>query len=69
MKTIAIQEETFQLLNELKEKIGASSFNDLIINIIKKETKIPKSMFGSLKRKAKKFNDKERQEMWGEERV
>ena len=69
MKTIAIQEETFQLLNELKEKIGAGSFNEIIVNIIKKETKIPKSMFGSLKRKAKKFSDKERDEMWGEKRI
>lgn len=66
MKTIAIKEKTFQILEDLKNKEKANSFDELIVRLVVKETNIPKSMFGSFKGKIKKFTRKEREEMWGE---
>lgn len=63
MKTIALKEKTFQILQELKEKEKSSSFDDLITKIVV-EPCVPKSMFGSLKGKGKPFTHKEREEMW-----
>jgi hypothetical protein len=63
MKTIALKEKTFQVLEDLKEKEKASSFDDLITKIIVKPC-IPNSMRGSLKGKAKSFTKKERKDMW-----
>jgi hypothetical protein len=63
MKTIALKEKTFQILEELKRKEKAESFDDLITKIIVKPC-IPISMRGSLKGKTKSFTDKEREDMW-----
>ena len=66
MKTIALRENTFQILESLKKKEKTSSFDELITQMIIKETKIPKSMFGSLKGKTKSFTRKEREELWSD---
>lgn len=64
MKTIALKEKTFYLLEEMKEKEKASSFDKLIIDIILEKEKIPESMRGELKGKSKRFSKKERNEIW-----
>jgi len=64
MKTIALKEKTFNLIKELKEKERFSSFDKLIINLIKKEEHVPESMFGALKGKTKSFTRKERGKIW-----
>ena len=66
MKTIALKERTFQILRDLKRKKSSNSFDELIIELVVGETKIPDSMFGSLKGKIKSFTRKEREEMWGD---
>ena len=66
MKTIALKENTFQLLKDLKEKRKRNSFDDLIIEVILGEESISKSMIGCLKGKAKPFTQKERGDMWKE---
>lgn len=63
MKTIALKEKTFQVLEELKRKQKAESFDNLITNLIVKPC-IPLSMKGALKGKAKPFTRREREEMW-----
>lgn len=65
MKTIALKEETFQILEDLKRKEKANSFDELLTNLVVKP-KIPNSMFGALKGKIKPFTKKERREMWRE---
>ena len=67
MKTIALKEQTFNLIKELKEKEKAGSFDKLIIELIMHKEKIPKSMFGALKGKTKSFTRKEREELWKDE--
>lgn len=67
MKTIAVKEKTYGLLEELKEKQKTSSFNELILSMIQKTKNTPLSLFGSLKGKTKKFTTSERHEIWREE--
>ena len=64
MKTIALKERTFNLIKELKEKEKAQSFDKLIVELIMHKEKIPKSMFGALKGKAKPFTREERKKLW-----
>lgn len=66
MKTIALKEETFQILEDLKKRKQADSFDRVITELVKVEVTLPDSMFGLLKGKAKKFTSKERKEMWEE---
>ncbi len=66
MKTIALKEQTFQILENLKRKKKAGSFDELIIKLVVKEINLPNSMFGSLKGKTKSFTEKERKGMWQE---
>lgn len=66
VKTIALKEETFQILTELKRKKHAESFDNLISDMLKSEFKIVSSMRGSLKGKSKPFSEKEREDMWKE---
>lgn len=63
MKTIALKEKTFQVLQELKKKEKAESFDELLTNLIVKPN-TPKSLFGSLKGKTKSFTRKEREDIW-----
>ena len=64
MKTIALNERTFNLIRELKEKERVSSFDKLILALIMHKENIPKSMFGALKGKSKPFTRKERKSLW-----
>jgi len=64
MKTIALKEHTFELLENVKEKEKIKSFDILILELIRYRKKIPKSMFGSLKGKTKPFTSEDRREMW-----
>ncbi|MBI2110043.1 hypothetical protein HYT58_02640 [Candidatus Woesearchaeota archaeon] len=66
MKTIALQERTFEILEELKKEKKSQSFNELILKLVTENKKIPKSMFGSLKGKDKEFTTEERHKIWGE---
>ncbi|MEK6904588.1 MAG: antitoxin VapB family protein [Nanoarchaeota archaeon] len=67
MKTIALQERTYELLDELKKKEKTPSFNELILRIIRRTKETPVSLFGTLKEKTKRFTTAERHEIWGEE--
>ncbi len=64
MKTIALQEKTFEMLEELKKKEKSASFDNLVSEIIIERKRIPKSLRGSLKSKIKPFSRKEREELW-----
>ncbi|MCH7567974.1 MAG: hypothetical protein IIA87_01000 [Nanoarchaeota archaeon] len=67
MKTIALKENTFRILGEMKRKAKASSFDELIVELVKRKDNIPESMFGSLKGKTKGFNSEEREFLWKDE--
>lgn len=63
MKTVAINEKTFQLLKSLKESEKAT-FDSVIYNLVVSEKKTPASMFGALKGKSRPFTDEERRKLW-----
>jgi hypothetical protein len=65
MKTIALKEKTFQILEELKKKEKAESYDELIKKLVI-EPCVPKSMFGALKGKIRPFTSKERKEIWAD---
>jgi len=67
MKTIALNERTFQLIKELKSKEKISSFDKLVLSLLLKKENVEEDMFGSLKGKAKKFTRKEREEIMGKD--
>lgn len=64
MKTIALDERTFRLLEDLKRKRKASSFNEVVLELVVDEKQIPESLFGSLKKKTGGFSSKERKNIW-----
>ncbi len=66
MKTIALKEKTFDLLNELKKLKGRESFDELVFELIIERDKVPDSMFGFLKGKTGGFTPKERKKIWNE---
>lgn len=66
MKTIALSEKTFELLQKMKAEKNADSFENIVIELIIEKDKVPKSMFGSLKGKTKTFTSKERGSLWKE---
>jgi hypothetical protein len=64
MKTIALNEKTFELISKLKEKEGISSFDKLVLKLVLEAEGISYSMRGALKGKVKSFTAKERKEIW-----
>lgn len=66
MKTIALSEKTFGVLQRMKYETKADSFENVVWELIIEKEKIPKSLFGSLKGKTKSFTSKERQKVWKE---
>lgn len=64
MKTIALNEQTFNLIKDMKERENVQSFDKLILNLILKKEGVEDSLFGSLKNKAKSFSSNEREELW-----
>lgn len=69
MKTIALSEKTFELLQNMKAEKKANSFEELVINLIIKKEDIPKSMFGILKGKTKSFSSKDRKKIWKDRNI
>ena len=65
MKTIALKEKTFQILEQLKKREKAESYDKLITDLVIKPC-VPDSMFGLLKGKGKPFTRLEREEIWKE---
>ena len=47
MKTIALNDATWEKLKHMKEKEDTGNFNELIEKLIKKAENVPKSMFGA----------------------
>ena len=66
MKTIALNERTFELLRDLKSRLNHRSFDKLIIELVHTKECSPKSLRGSLKGKAKRFTRKEREDIMGD---
>ena len=48
MVTIRISDTTKQLLDSLKQEEHATSYDEIIRQLLEKELKIPKSMFGAM---------------------
>jgi len=67
MKTIALKERTFQLLEGIKKEKKLDSFDSVISNLIIEDKQIPNSLFGSLKNKTKTFTSEERKTLWQDE--
>jgi predicted CopG family antitoxin len=63
MKTIALNERTFQILKDLKKKEEAGSFDEIVLNLVVKERRMPKSLFGSLRGRSRSFTVRERREI------
>ena len=64
MKTIALKEKTFGLLEELKRELDARTFEEVILRIVRRMRKVPKNMFG-IDMKMKPFSEKEEVEFEG----
>lgn len=64
MKTIALKEKTFKIINEIKKKKNIHSFDKLITELVKENEGVKDSMFGELKGKTKSFTRKERENIW-----
>jgi hypothetical protein len=45
--SIQLNKHTVQVLKDMKKKFGMKSYDELINKLIHKQTKTPKSMFGS----------------------
>ena len=45
--TVQLNKNTVQILKDLKKKMHAKSYDEVISRLVLKETGIPKSMFGS----------------------
>lgn len=45
--TIQMHEKTLGLLKQLKAKLGTTSYEDTILALIKRQERIPESMFGA----------------------
>jgi hypothetical protein len=45
--TIQVRKQTAQVLRDIKRKMNAKSYDEVIESLIKKGVKEPKSMFGS----------------------
>ncbi len=58
--TIQITKDTLEKLKRLKKTIKASTYDDLINELIKKAQNIPDTMFGIDKGKLKKFSKEDR---------
>ncbi len=46
--TIQVEESTKQLLDEIKKKERASTYNEVIRKLAREKIKIPETMFGAL---------------------
>ena len=60
MKTVALNEATWERLKRIKETENLENFNELVEELIKRAEKIPESMFGV--DKGKSYTLKEHEE-------
>ena len=60
MKTVALNEATWEKLKQIKEAENLENFNQLVMELIKRAEKIPNSMFGV--DKGKSYTLKEHEE-------
>lgn len=66
MKTIALSEKTFSILQKLKAAKKAGSFEEIVVELIVEKENIPKSLFGALKKKTKSFTPEDRKGLWND---
>ncbi|MBN2067922.1 MAG: hypothetical protein JW744_05635 [Candidatus Diapherotrites archaeon] len=57
--TIPLEKETVQVLEKLKSKYNVSSYDKLIREMLEKEMKVPKSLFGAHPKMKQFKRDKE----------
>jgi predicted CopG family antitoxin len=65
MKTLAVDEETYRKLEEMKKEIGARSYREVIIALIERSKGIEKSMKGAFPQ-LKQLTKEEEKEIEGE---
>jgi predicted CopG family antitoxin len=61
MKTIALDEKTFEKLKHFKEELDTRSYREVIIVLMERAMTTPKSMFG-IDKKLKPLTQKEHRE-------
>jgi len=57
--TIAVQESTLQVLEQVKKQLQADSYDETIVKVLQKIQNLPKSRFGSQPH-LKRFKETER---------
>lgn len=62
--TIQVSGTTRQMLEMVKNRMGAASFEETLHKMLEDKLGTPKSMFGVLKGKMRPFTREERLEMW-----
>ena len=67
MKTIALDGSSFRWIKRLKEEMKENSFKSLIVSLIQKHKKVPKSMVWSFKGRFKAFSRKGRGDLGEDE--
>jgi|FaiFalDrversion3_1042247.scaffolds.fasta_scaffold01399_2 predicted CopG family antitoxin len=65
MKTIALDEQTYRKLEELKEELGTKSYREVIIALLEKSKGVSGSMKGAFP-KLKPLTKEEEREIEGE---
>lgn len=65
VKTIALSEQTFEKLREVRTALKSKSFEETIVALLEKRKRVPKSMFGIDKGKLKPYTKKDRMEFEG----
>ena len=65
MKTVALNEGTWEKLKQVRERENLGNFNEAVEVLLKKSEKVPKSMFGI--DKGKRYTLREHQEFQRDE--
>jgi predicted CopG family antitoxin len=65
MKTLALDEETYRKLEEMKKELGAGSYREVILALIERSKRIEKSMKGAFPQ-LKPLTKEEEREIEGE---
>jgi len=60
MKTVALNEGTWEKLKQVRERENLGNFNEAVEVLLKKSEKVPKSMFGV--DRGKRYTSREHQE-------
>jgi predicted CopG family antitoxin len=62
--TIQISDTTKQLLSKIKDQEHATSYDEVILHLVKKKSKVPESMFGAAKGMTWKKEDRMEFKEW-----